>query len=252
MTGDGQVGLDDDPSRSVGLGSCGLCESGGEWRSRDARRPHGGARGNPRPRPVENLHLDRAAVDVDHGRPEHRGDSQGTQLRLRLAWERVRKGAEHAVGCLDQQDARLARIDRPVFGAQRAPELRDLACHLDAGRARADDDERQPGITRCLVQLGLRRFEREQNPVAQVDRPLERLQLGRVRRPLVVPEVRVARAARNEQHVVRNLQAVSAVRQVVDHDVSHIEIETGHLAQNHARVLLPAHDLTKRNRNFLG
>ena len=57
-------------------------------------------------------------------------------LRERLGGE----GAEHAVACLDEQDARRRACRRAVLARQRVTrELRDLTGHLDAGGAGADD-----------------------------------------------------------------------------------------------------------------
>jgi len=119
------------------------------------------------------LHLDRDGVDVDDGRAEHRCDAERNELLLRLARQWVRKRAEHVLGRLDQQDARLACVDRAVLASQRVPELGDLPRHLDAGWTGSDDDERQPRLARRLVCLRLRRFEREQDAVAQVERARE-------------------------------------------------------------------------------
>ena len=53
------------------------------------------------------------------------------------------------VGSLDEQDPRGARVDRAELAMHGvACELGDLPRHLDAGRAGADDDEREPGCAR--------------------------------------------------------------------------------------------------------
>ena len=98
--------------------------------------------------------------------------------------------------------------------------------------------------------LDLRRLEREQDALAQVERALERLQLRRVRRPVVVAEVRVARARRDDEQASYGSDTARAVRQVVDDDVARLEVEPGHLAEDHARVALPAHDLAQRHRDL--
>ena len=59
------------------------------------------------------------------------------------------KRGQDAVDGLDEQDPRRPRVDVPEVAAQRvARELADLPGHLDAGRACADDDEREPGVAR--------------------------------------------------------------------------------------------------------
>ncbi len=52
------------------------------------------------------------------------------------------------------------------------------------------------------IGLDLRRLEGGQHPAADLERTLERLQLGRVRAPFVVAEVGVVRAAGDDQRVV--------------------------------------------------
>src|SRR5262249_35026990 len=98
-----------------------------------------------------------------------------------------------------------------------ACELPDLAGHLDTRRARADDDEREPGLALVRVAHGLGRLERAEEAAADEERALERLHLGGGRAPVVVAEVRVARAAGDDQRVVlerrRRRDAVDAVQQ---------------------------------------
>ena len=77
----------------------------------------------------------------------------------------------------------VARVDRAEVAAQRVVrELGDLAGHLDAGRPGADDDEREPAPPPLRVGLDLGRLERGEDAAADVERAVERLQLGRVRR----------------------------------------------------------------------
>ena len=84
------------------------------------------------------------------------------------------------------------RVDGAEVAAQRvARELGDLARHLDAGRAGADDDEREPGPPALRVGLDLGRLEGAEDAAADLERAVERLQLGRARLPVVVAEVRV-------------------------------------------------------------
>ena len=106
-----------------------------------------------------------------------------------------------------------ARVHRAVVARQRvARELGDLARHLDAGRARAHHHEREPLRAPLVVGLELGRLERPQDPVAHVERALERLDLRRVLGPLRVAEVGVLRAARHDQHVVGDLDAPARPR----------------------------------------
>ena len=97
------------------------------------------------------------------------------------------------------------RVDRAEVAAQRvARELGDLTRDLDAGRAGSDDDERQPRGARA----------RRRAPTSAASNALRmRLRDDRARcssdftsaacsLPVVVAEVRVARAARDDQRVV--------------------------------------------------
>ncbi len=125
-------------------------------------------------------------------------------------------------------------------------ELRDLAGHLDAGRAGADDDEREPLRARRLVLLDLGRLEGPQDAITEIERAFERLQLGCVLRPVVVPEVRVARAPGDDERVVvEGLRP--AVRQVRHRHAARIEVEAVDFAQDDTRVALPPQDLAERH-----
>src|SRR4029079_6905987 len=79
---------------------------------------------------------------------------------------------------------------------------------LDAGRAAADDDERQPLGPSGGVVLPLGRLERDQDPAADLEGGVERPEAGRVRRPLVMAEIREARAGRDDEAVVGDRPAV--------------------------------------------
>ena len=154
---------------------------------------------------------------------------------------------------LDEEDARGACVHRAVLAVQDVlAELGDLPGHLDAGRAGADDDERQPrGTCGVVFVLGLGGLEREQDAVAQVERAVERLQLRCVRRPVVVPEVRVARSACDDERVVVEHQR-GAVRQVRHGDTASVQVEPVDVPEQHARVALAAQDLPQRHRHLDG
>ena len=130
-------------------------------------------------------------------------DAELLERPRRLPRERLREGGQYAVAGLDEQDARGGRIGRAEVAAQRVVgELRDLPGHLDAGRAGADDHEREPAPAPVGVGLDLGRLERPEHAAADVERAGERLQLRRVLPPLVVAEVGVPRPARDDQGVV--------------------------------------------------
>ena len=96
----------------------------------------------------------------------------------------------------------MRRIDVPVRTFERVVgEFGDLAGHLDARRACADDRERQQLLAprRIAGPLGL--LERAEDASAQLQRVVDRLHAGRELGEMVVAEIRLARACRDDQAV---------------------------------------------------
>ena len=93
-------------------------------------------------------------------------------------------------------------VDAAEIAAEVAPDLGDLARHLDSGGAGADHDEGQELGPAIGVGLELGRLEGLQDLPADRQRALQRLQLGRVLLPFIVAEVGVLRAAGDDQRVV--------------------------------------------------
>src|SRR5204863_3518942 len=119
-------------------------------------------------------------------------DAEAFQLQLRLARQARRIGRQHAARALDQYDARAVRIDAAELAAQGVSrDLGEGAGKLDAGRAAAHDDEREPGEASCRIVLALRALEGGKHAAADLERILERLQARRERHPLVVAKVAV-------------------------------------------------------------
>jgi hypothetical protein len=83
-----------------------------------------------------------------------------------------------------------------------ARDLGDLARHLDTRGSAADDDESQPRALQRAVRLPFGRLQRGEDPAADVERPLQGLELGRVLAPAVMPEVGVVRPTGDNQTVV--------------------------------------------------
>ena len=107
----------------------------------------------------------------------------------------------------------VERVDDAEVAPRVAGDLGDLPGHLDPGRARADDDERQQPVALGVVSGDLGGLEGAQDLRADVQRALQRLQLGGVLLPLRVAEVVVLRAAADDQRVVgERLLAAPAVR----------------------------------------
>ena len=118
-------------------------------------------------------------------------------------WRVVRQCRQHARAGLDQNDLRGARIDPAEVDRDRvARDLRDRACHLDAGRAGADDDEREQAGALGLVVRQLRALEGEQNAAADARGVFDALQARRELRPFVMAEIRMRGAGRDDELIV--------------------------------------------------
>ena len=124
-------------------------------------------------------------------------------------------------------------------------ELADLAGHLDAGRAGADDDERQPRRAPLRVGLELGGLESLEDPSAYLERAVERLDLERERAPLVVSEVGIAGPAGDHQEVVGDRPALcrgSRARR----KLAPLQVEAFDLAHQHRHIAPAAEDLAQR------
>ena len=171
-----------------------------EGRGRDAGRPQDGAGEDP-------LVPERDAGGVDAGdaRPGPDVHPQALELSPGLLGEVVGVGREHARHALDQDDARVARVDvleLPGQGLTR--DLGERAGDLDAGRAAADDDEGQP-LAAVLRIVALGHLVGEQHPAADLERVLDALEARGEWRPLLVAEVGVGRARGEDEVVVGEL-----------------------------------------------
>jgi len=143
----------------------------------------------------------------------------------------------------DEEDAGGLRVDPPEVVAQRLTgDLGERARQLDAGRPGADDHEGQQTALDGRVGFTLRRLEREQHPAAHHQRVVERLESGRVRGPFVVAEVRVRRAARQNEIVERHVAGVRA-REIRG------RIDRRDVGQQHFDVLLFAQHPADRRRD---
>src|SRR4029450_12171337 len=106
-------------------------------------------------------------VDPDHGATSEDGYAEALQRPIRLRRQRGWEARQHAIGGLDEQDAGAAWIDATEVTTQCVPrQLADLASHLDAGGAGADDDEGEPRVACLCARLGLGGFEGGEEPAA--------------------------------------------------------------------------------------
>src|SRR5205807_1428704 len=103
---------------------------------------------------------------------------------------------------LDEDDASLLGADPPEVAPESVPrDLGERSRELDARRASSDDDEGEPlgALRRVLLALG--GLVGEQHAAADLEGVLDRLQAGREASPLVLAEVAVTRARRDDQVV---------------------------------------------------
>jgi hypothetical protein len=127
-----------------------------------------------------------------------------------------------------------------------AGDLGDLSGELDAGRARSDHDEGEPGRAGVRIGLVLGGLEGRQDPAPHLERVLEGLHVRREGAPLFVAEVGVVRAAGDDQAVVGDLEGPAAVREAVDEDAPALEVEAGDVAQDDADVFVALEDAAQR------
>jgi hypothetical protein len=113
------------------------------------------------------------------------------------------------------------------------------ARELDARRSAADHREGQAGVSFRLAAAGLGAFESREDAAADHECVVEILQAGRVALPLVVTEVGVRRAARDQQGVVFDLAAIG-------HHRARPQIDQRDLAHEHGDVALLAQDVAQR------
>ncbi len=147
---------------------------------------------------------DAAGVAARDGGAHAHLDAELLERAQRVSRLRLLERREHARPGLDEHDLRAARIDAAeVCGERETRELRDRARELDARRACADDHEAQQPLAPRGVRLHLGGFERAQDPAADRRRVVDRFQARRVGLPVVVAEVRMRGARRDDEVVVR-------------------------------------------------
>ena len=252
MPGQRQVGLDGDPPGAVDLGARTPPPAGRPADAAATPAAHTTVRAPTRWRsPPGDSSSSPSVVDPDHHRVEHRRHAEVVELPLGALRQVGRERGEHARPGLHQQDPPRLGVHRAEVARQRvAGELGDLARHLDAGRPGADDREGQPLRALHRVGLELGRLERREDLPAHLDRVLQRLDLLRVLLPLVVAEVGVLRARRDEQRVVGDLDGrhVRQRRLHLDHAVG--EVDLADLPQQHPHVRRALEDRAQRRRDL--
>ena len=100
--------------------------------------------------------------------------------------------AENLRRAFEDENARRLGPDVAEILTQGLPRnLGQRAGQLDAGCAAADDDEREETALLGRIGFALCGFECQQHPPPHLDRIVERLESGRVGRPLGMAEIRV-------------------------------------------------------------
>ena len=226
-----------------------LCTLTRPVRSVSAVQPLSGGRGcdarGPDHGPARDAlagHDDAVFVDPLDAVPQSYFDPEPLEPRLRGSRELLRERAEYARRHVDQDDARGDGIDPSELGAQRGPhQHRQRAGHLDPGRSGADEDERQEIAMPARILLGLRLLERPQNSVSDRDGVREALQAGRELLELLVPEVAVPHAGRQDQVVVREryVRAIGRARA----DATPVLVDGGDFTHENGRIPLLAENV---------
>ena len=135
VAGNSEVRLYGDPARAIG----GDAERCAHRRCRDAGSPQNRGRFN---RARRALHASWRQPRDRRAGPHF--DAKPLEISSRGVAERLGERAEQRRASLEEQDARRAGIEMPEIARERLPRhLGERAGELDAGRASADDDERQ-------------------------------------------------------------------------------------------------------------
>ena len=196
--GERQVRLDRHAPRAVDLGAP---SARAERRGRDAGGPEHRARVDPL-----GAELHRRALDAGDRAPRRTSTPSRSSCRCAFAERSGGYGGSTRSAASTSTTRARRRVDAPEVPAQRqARDLGERARQLDAGRARADHDERQPLPARGLVRLALGLLEGEQHAPADLSASSSVFRPGRVRLPVGVAEVRVRRAGGDDERVVGDL-----------------------------------------------
>ena len=176
--------------------------------------------------------------DVDHRVPGEHGDAELLERPPAFVESDAGKLVSTRSAASTRSTVALlvstARKSRPE---RLARELGDLPGHLDAGRAGADDDEGEPASPPLGIGLGLGRLEGDQDPVADLERAVERLQLRRVRAATRRGRSRSS-ASRRRRRACRNRAAcrASPFGRSPSTTSRRVEVEADDLGEQNVRV----------------
>jgi hypothetical protein len=181
------------------------------------------------------------------------GYAEAPQRPLGLRRQRGWEAGQDTIGGLDEKDAGAPGIDGAEVAPQRvARQLRDLAGHLDAGGAGADDDEREPRVAFVCGRLCFGGLEGGEEPAAHRKCAFERLDLGGVHPPVLVAEIRILRAAGDNQRVVAEPFRRRHGRDGAQVQLARVEVEVGDLGEQDADVAVALEDRAERIGDLAG
>ena len=167
-------------------------------------------------------------------------DAQAGQIACRHPRQVRAHRPDEAVDALHQDDAGVDRVDHAVVAPERPPgELAQLARHLNARRAAADDDEghEAPALLRIGLRLG--QLERAEDLAPQRQSVVEGLHAAGGGAELVVAEIGARGPAGDDEAVVADGERLA---EFVDVDLAGLGIDVLHLAEDHAqRRVVPQH-----------
>ena len=186
-------------------------------------------------------HVHGPVVDGRHPGVRPNRDAEFLELAARRRRSIRRVGRQDPLHGLDEDDLGVGRVDRPEIAPERvARDLAQRARQLDTGRPAADDHERHPLAPPFRIGFPFRGLECDEDAPPDLRGVLEGLEPGRHGLPLVVPEVGVTGAGRDDQRVVRD-------RATVGHeDAPPFDVDVDRLAEDHRGVALPAQDRPQR------
>src|SRR5450755_696388 len=206
MASDGQVVADLDAPGAVAARAGRRRDSRRHRRRLDARGPEHYPGLVSRGAAILGAHLQPVAVDVGHDRVHVQFDAQVPQRPGGLVRQLGPERGERRGAAVEQQHPRVLRLDVPELASQGpGGELANLTGQLHAGRAGADQRERQPALLLPRVGGGLGQLERAEDPAPDRERVRDRLHAGRQRRELLVPEVGLSDAGGHDEVVVAEL-----------------------------------------------
>ena len=178
------------------------------------------------------------AVDVDDHGAELYLDAHILQPGLGLLSQVVAHWRQHRGPRVEQNRPRLCRINMAEFAFQGlGGQLGDLACQLHPGRTRADDGERQQLLAVDRIAGSFRGLERANDAPAHFERVIDGFHAGREFGEMVLPEIGLAGAGRDDEAVVR--RPVALAEQLRYH-IAPGQVDLHDIAEQYLRVALVA------------